>query len=76
MRVVIAGRGWMAVRAARLLAALMEGEDTRSYAEKNRISYETVRYHLKTAYALTGIRSQARLLQVISRSVDEFDELG
>jgi GAF domain-containing protein len=56
---------------AQLVAALIDGEDTKSYAEKRAISYETVRYHLKTAFERAGVRSQGRLLQVVSRALTE-----
>ncbi len=57
--------------AALVVAALMEGEDAKTYAEKRNISYETVRYHLKTAFERTGMRSQGRLMQLVTRALSE-----
>jgi DNA-binding CsgD family transcriptional regulator len=58
---------------ARLLAALVQGEETRDYAEKHGLSYETVRHHLKVAFARTGARSQARLLQAVAKALSHLD---
>ena len=41
---------------AALLAALAAGDDLAAYAERNAISMNTVRFHLKTAYTRTGAR--------------------
>jgi DNA-binding CsgD family transcriptional regulator/GAF domain-containing protein len=57
--------------AAQVVAALMEGEDAKTYAEKRNISYETVRYHLKTAFERTGMRSQGRMMQLVTRALTE-----
>jgi len=50
---------------AELLAALLSGEEAAAYAARRGLSYETVRYHLKTAFARTGARSRGRLLQAV-----------
>jgi DNA-binding CsgD family transcriptional regulator len=55
--------------AARLVAALVQGEEAKDYAAKNGLSYETVRYHLKVAFARTGARSQSRLLQMVTKAL-------
>jgi hypothetical protein len=49
---------------ARLIAALVEGEDAKAYAERYKITTDGIKFHLKTAFARTGLRSQARLLQL------------
>ena len=56
---------------ARVVEALMRGEDAKAYAERTDVSYETVRYHLKSAFARTGARSQARLFQLVTRALAE-----
>jgi DNA-binding CsgD family transcriptional regulator len=49
--------------AARLICALLDGEDLKRYGERTGISINTVRFHLKTAFARTGARSQAELVR-------------
>jgi hypothetical protein len=41
----------MPVGAARLVSALMQGEDAKTYARRNGVTYDTIRYHLKSAFA-------------------------
>ena len=57
--------------AARLVEALMQGEDPKDYASRRGLSYETIRYHLKSAFARTGARSQTRLMQLVTRALSE-----
>ena len=57
---------------ARVVAALAGGDDLKSYAKKRGLSYNTVRYHLKTAFARTGVRTQSRLVQRVTRALTEF----
>ena len=45
---------------ATLLAALAAGEELSHYAERVGISMNTVRFHLKTAYARTGVQTPKR----------------
>lgn len=52
--------------AARLLAALSAGEELKDYAERAGISMNTVRFHLKTAYARTGVHRQSDLMRLIT----------
>jgi hypothetical protein len=59
------------VATARLIAALNEGVDARSYAEQQGITMDAVKFHLKTAFAKTGLRSQTRLLQAVARALAE-----
>ena len=60
--------------AAEMLTALLGGEEASAYAVRRGISYETVRYHLKTAFARTGARSRARLLQSIATVARDFGD--
>ncbi|MBV9824721.1 MAG: hypothetical protein JO001_03420 [Alphaproteobacteria bacterium] len=48
---------------ARLVCALLEGEDLRHYAERTGISMNTARFHLKSAFARTETHSQAELVR-------------
>ena len=48
---------------AKVVAALLDGHDLQSYAADAGITINTVRCHLKTAFALTGARSQADLVR-------------
>jgi hypothetical protein len=57
------------VATARLIAALDEGVDARSYAEQQGITMDAVKFHLKTAFEKTGLRTQARLLQAVARAL-------
>jgi hypothetical protein len=56
------------IATARLVAALAEGADVKSYAEQHAITTDAVKFHLKTAFAKTGLRSQTRLLQAVART--------
>jgi hypothetical protein len=57
---------------AGVVAALAGGDDLKSYAKQRGLSYNTVRYHLKTAFARTGVRTQSRLVQRVTRALTEF----
>ncbi|HTV69239.1 MAG TPA: hypothetical protein VMF90_11950 [Rhizobiaceae bacterium] len=57
--------------AARLIAALAQGEDTKSYAERHGITMDAVKFHLKTAFERTGLRSQAQLMQAVARALSD-----
>ena len=50
---------------ANLVAAIAAHEDLAAYAERVGISMNTVRYHLKTAYARTGARRQSELVRLV-----------
>ena len=54
---------------ATLLAALAAGEELNDYAERAGISMNTVRFHLKTAYARTGARRQSELVRLITAAL-------
>ena len=49
---------------ARLVAALVSGEDLAGYAGRTGLSVNTVKFHLKAAFAATGTRRQADLVRI------------
>jgi len=49
--------------AAKLVTAILEGIDLKDYADRESISMNTVKFHLKTAFDRTGARSQADLVR-------------
>jgi PAS domain-containing protein len=55
--------------AANLLAALAAAEELGDYAERIGISMNTVRFHLKTAYARTGVHRQSELVRLITAAL-------
>jgi hypothetical protein len=59
---------------AKLVAAITAGEDLKAYAERAGISMNTVRYHLRTAYARTGVRRQSELVRLISSALRDLDD--
>jgi hypothetical protein len=61
---------------AKLVCALLDGEDLRSYGMRNGISINTVWYHLKTAFARTGAHSQADLIRNALIALDQLVPLG
>lgn len=50
---------------AKLVAAIAAHEDLKDYAERAGVSMNTVRYHLKTAYARTGTHRQSELVGLV-----------
>jgi hypothetical protein len=48
---------------AKVVKAILDGAELKDYAEESGISIHTVRFHLKTAFARTGTRSQAALVR-------------
>ena len=50
---------------ANLVAAIAAHEDLTAYAERVGISMNTVRYHLKTAFARTGVGRQSELVRLV-----------
>jgi DNA-binding CsgD family transcriptional regulator len=50
---------------ATLVAALAAGDDLKDYAERAGISMNTVRFHLKTAYARTGVHRPSDLVRLV-----------
>ena len=53
--------------AARLLAALAGDDDLKSFAEREGVTIYTARFHLRTALARTGARTQAELVRIAVR---------
>jgi hypothetical protein len=58
--------------AARLVAALAADDDLKSFAEREGITIHTVRFHLRTALARTGARTQAELVRLAVRMLRDF----
>lgn len=59
---------------AALLAALVAGEELKDYAERTGISMNTVRFHLKTAYARTGAHRQTELVRLIIAALRDLSD--
>lgn len=53
--------------AARLVSALAGDDDLRSFAEREGITIHTARFHVRTALARTGARTQAELVRLAVR---------
>ena len=49
---------------AKVVRGLLEGEDLKSYADRSGLAINTVRFHLKTAFAQTDTHSQADLVRL------------
>jgi len=58
--------------AARLVAALAAEDDLKSFAEREGVTIHTARFHLRTALARTGARSQAELVRLAVRLLGDF----
>ncbi len=61
----------MSKGAARLVAALAADDDLKSYSEREGITIHTARFHLRTALARTGTRTQAELVRMAVRLLSE-----
>lgn len=61
---------------ARLLAALAAEDDLKSYAEREGVTIHTARFHLRTAMARTGTRTQAELVRLAVRLLRDFALAG
>ena len=57
--------------AAKVVQALLEGVELKDYADRAGISMNTVKFHLKTAFARTETRSQADLVRVAQSALHE-----
>jgi DNA-binding CsgD family transcriptional regulator len=55
--------------AATVLAAIAAGEEAKDYAARAGISMNTVRFHLKSAYARLGVRRQAELIRRVTAAL-------
>jgi hypothetical protein len=62
--------------AAKVVRAMLAGEDLKHYAERTRISMNTVRFHLKNAFAGTETHSQAELMRVALSALNAMEEFG
>lgn len=60
--------------AAQLVAAIAESEDLQAYADRRGISMNTVRYHLKTVYARTGVGRQSQLVRLITAALRDLSD--
>jgi PAS domain-containing protein len=58
--------------AARLVAALAAADDLKSFAQAEGITIHTVRFHLRTALARTGAKTQAELVRLAVRLIRDF----
>ena len=58
--------------AAKLVAALAEADDLKTYSEREGITIHTARFHLRTALARTGVRTQAELMRIAVRLLRDF----
>ena len=61
---VIAGLLHIPLGPAKVVRALLQGDDLRTYAERASLSLSTVRFHLKNAFARTETHSQAELVRL------------
>jgi DNA-binding CsgD family transcriptional regulator/PAS domain-containing protein len=59
-------------RAARLVASLAADDDLKSFAEREGITIHTARFHLRTALARTGTRTQVELVRLAMRLLRDF----
>jgi DNA-binding CsgD family transcriptional regulator len=57
---------------ARVVLALLEGNDVMTAAAKLHISINTIRSHVRAIYAKLGVSSQSDLLRVLTRTLVEF----
>ena len=53
--------------AARVVAALAADNDLKSFAAREGVTIHTARFHLRTALARTGARTQAEMVRIAVR---------
>jgi PAS domain-containing protein len=58
--------------AARLVASLAAADDLKSFARAERVTIHTARFHLRTALARTGAKTQAELVRIAVRLLRDF----
>lgn len=58
--------------AARLVVALAGDDDLKSFAEREGVTIHTARFHLRTALARTGTKTQAELVRLAVRLMRDF----
>jgi len=59
--------------AAKVVQAILEGIELKDYANRESISMNTVKFHLKTAFDRTGTRNQTDLVR---RTLLALNDLG
>jgi hypothetical protein len=59
--------------AAKLIEAILAGVELKDYAEREGISLNTVKFHLKTAFDRTGTRSQTDLVRLALLAIGDLD---
>lgn len=62
--------------AARLVATLAADGDLKSFAEHEAVTIHTARFHLRTAFARTGARTQTELVRMAVRLLRDFALAG
>jgi hypothetical protein len=62
--------------AARLVVALAGDDDLKSFAEREGVTIHTARFHLRTALARTGAKTQAELVRLAVRLMRDFAGAG
>ncbi|MGX7703943.1 helix-turn-helix transcriptional regulator [Methylobacterium sp. Gmos1] len=63
----------LSLPAARLVAALLRGDDLKDHARATGLSPNTVKYHLKAAFTATGTRRQADLVRLATGIARDFE---
>jgi DNA-binding NarL/FixJ family response regulator len=63
----------ISIGAAKVVLALLEGIELPAYAEQAGISINTVRFHLKRAFAATDTHSQSGLVRVALAAINAFE---
>lgn len=56
---------------AKVVRAILEGVELKEYADRAGISINTVRFHLKSAFNLTGARSQVELVRTTLSALND-----
>ena len=69
---ILAATFGLTQRGAELAAALTAGEDLAEFADRNAVSLNTVRFHLKSVFARMGVRTQAQMVRMAVRTLLEF----
>jgi hypothetical protein len=59
---------------ANLVAAIAAQQELADYAERTGISMNTVRYHLKTAYARVGVKRQSELVRLVTAALRDLTD--
>jgi PAS domain-containing protein len=59
-------------RTAAFVQALVRGETPGEYADRQGLSLNAVKFHLKTAFSRTGFRRQSELVKAVTRAMADF----